>query len=79
MRYPKKFDLVHQTISPRERVESGDKTSLSPQLGRRLHLSKFKVQGLVQSPRYGIVLVMKQLKQGESLSAFCDEILSKIT
>jgi len=24
--YPKKFDLVHQTISPRERVGSGDET-----------------------------------------------------
>ena len=23
---PKKFDLVHQTISPRERVGSGDET-----------------------------------------------------
>ena len=26
MRKPKKFDLVHQTVSPCERVGSGDKT-----------------------------------------------------
>ena len=28
MRKPKKFDLVHQTVSPRERVGSGDETSI---------------------------------------------------
>ena len=26
MRKPKKFDLVHQTVSPREKVGSGDET-----------------------------------------------------
>ena len=26
MHYPKKLDLVHQTVSPHERVGSGDKT-----------------------------------------------------
>ena len=29
-RLPKKFDLVHQTVSPRERVESGDETNFRP-------------------------------------------------
>ena len=28
MRWPKKFDLVHQTVSPHERVESGDETNV---------------------------------------------------
>ena len=27
---PKKFNLVHQTVSPRERVGSGDETSPNP-------------------------------------------------
>ena len=27
VRYPKKFDLVHQTISPCEKVGSGDETN----------------------------------------------------
>ena len=28
MRKPKKFDLVHQTVSPRKRVGSGDETKV---------------------------------------------------
>ena len=30
MHYSKKFDLVHQTVSPRERMKSGDKAVLIP-------------------------------------------------
>ena len=37
MRKPKKFKLVHQTISPRERVGSGDETNLHNGCDELLH------------------------------------------
>ena len=36
---PKKFDLVHQTVSPRERVGSGDETIGGPTFESSLHVS----------------------------------------
>ena len=43
VRYPKQFDVVHQTVSPRERVGSGDETSIAYQA---FHLNSSHPEGL---------------------------------